>query len=120
PEDASAHFHLAKALLGKGEARAALAPGREAVRLDPDDADHHAVVAMAHHHLNEHAAALEAAERGLALDPEHLGCLNIRSSELAAQRRFAEADEVTAKLLQVDPENAHSHANTGWTRLRQG
>ena len=82
PDLDGAHYHLARALLGKRDLPAARRSAEEAARLDPGDADNHGLLALILHHANAHEEALSAAERGLAIDPEHLGCLNVRSAEL--------------------------------------
>jgi hypothetical protein len=60
------------------------------------------------------------AEEGLALDPEHAGCTNLRAMALVKLGRTAEAgDTIDAALARV-PETSATHANRGWTLLEQG
>src|SRR5262249_17996730 len=59
-------------------------------------------------------------EGGLALDPEHVGCTNLRAMALVKLGRNAEAGAALADTLANDPENAFSHANQGWALLHQG
>jgi tetratricopeptide (TPR) repeat protein len=58
-------------------------------------------------------AALEAAEAGLRLDPEHHDCLLLRAQALVRLRRFSEARVAADEALRVAPEAALSHAVRG-------
>jgi tetratricopeptide (TPR) repeat protein len=120
PDLDATHYHLAKALLGRGELAPALASAEQAIALDPGDANNHGLLALILHHANEHDKALRAAEQGLALDPEHLGCMNVRSAELTHLKRHEEAGASIDKALELDPENPYTHSNTGWTALHRG
>src|SRR5262249_32603614 len=66
------------------------------------------------------AEALAAAERGLALDPEHAGCTNLRAMALVQLGRKEDAAQTLGSALAKDPENAVTHANQGWTLLHRG
>lgn len=120
PDLDTAHYHLAKAYLGKGELTSARDSVEQAIALDPGDANSYGLLALILHHANEHAGALRAAEQGLALDPEHLGCMNVRSAELTHLKRHDEAGASIDKALELDPENPYTHSNTGWTALHRG
>ena len=61
-----------------------------------------------------------AAERGLAIDPEHNVCTNLRAMALVQLGRKDEAAETLGSALANDPENALTHANQGWALLHQG
>ena len=61
-----------------------------------------------------------AADRGLALDPEHANCLNLRAMALVQLGRKDEAARTLGSALADDPENALTHANQGWAYLHQG
>lgn len=120
PDLDTAHYHLAKAYLGKGELTSARNSVEQAIALDPSDANNYGLLALILHHANEHEGALRAAEQGLALDPEHLGCMNVRSAELTHLKRHDEAGASIDKALELDPENPYTHSNTGWTALHRG
>jgi hypothetical protein len=66
------------------------------------------------------AEGLAAAERGLALDAEHVACTNLRAIALVKLGRKAEAGATIEAALARNPENAITHANQGWTLLEQG
>ena len=63
--------------------------------------------------------ALDAAEKGLHVDSEHVGCANLRARALINLGRKAEANDTLDDALSKDPENAWTHANRGWALLEQ-
>jgi tetratricopeptide (TPR) repeat protein len=98
------------------QARQAVA---EAIRLDPEDADNFSLLASIELAERDWPGALAAAERALALNPEHIGAANLRAMALVRLGRTAEAEQTMDFALQRAPENAFSHANQGWNRLHQ-
>src|SRR5206468_3894993 len=61
-----------------------------------------------------------AAEQGLQLDPEHVGCANLRAMAMVKLGRKAEAGATIDAALAKNPDNALTHANQGWTLLEKG
>ena len=116
-----AFFHYVQALvLHRAERdRDARKEVNEAVRLDPDEERHFALLASVELAERNWPAALEAAERGLRLNPEDVGCANLRSMALVRMGRKAEAMATVDFALERDPENAISHANQGWNCLHK-
>ena len=92
----------------------------EAIRLDPQDADHHALYAAILADQGRWQEALQSTERGLAIDPEDVGCTNLRAMALVRLNRRDEAGATVATALARNPESAFTHANQGWTLLHQG
>jgi len=115
-----AHYVLGVALWRADEDKKALVHAREAIRLDPEDADHFALAAAIHESLYDWKAALAAADEGLARDPENVGCLNRRTTALTKLGRRDEAVRTSKGALHLNPESSASHANLGWTLLHQG
>lgn len=97
--------------------RQALQEIAEAIRLDPQEENHFSLLASIHLGLRDWSAALEAAERGLALNPENVACANLRSMALVRLGRKDEAMQAVNFALQREPDNALSHANQGWNCL---
>lgn len=91
----------------------------EAIRLNPDDENNFALLASIELARRNWPAALEAAERGLALSPEDVGCANLRSMALVRLGRKTEAMEAVDFALEREPDNALSHANQGWNCLHK-
>lgn len=91
---------------------------REALRLDPEDADYYALLAGVLHDQKLWQESLDAANQGLEYDAEHVGCLNIRASALVKLGRQTEAAALLDVALRRDPDNAFTHANKGWAQLQ--
>jgi len=64
-------------------------------------------------------AALAAADRGLALDPDDVDLVNLRSRALVKLSRTGEAAETLAYALNKAPGDPYSHANQGWVMVEQ-
>ncbi len=93
---------------------------REAIRLYPYDADYFELLARVYLGRKKWTEALQFADEGLALDPSHVNCLNVRTTALTKLNRKAEAAQTIEDVLEQDPENPYSHANVGWTKLEHG
>lgn len=119
PDNAYLHYVHAVALhrLDR-EADARLAIG-EALRLDPGDEDHFALLSSIELARRDWPAALEAADQALALNPEHVNAANLRAMALVRLGRKEEATATVDFALHRAPENAFSHANQGWNCLHR-
>lgn len=120
PDLPLAHFALASARLHRNHFAEAEAAAREAVRLDPADPDHHAMVAAVHAAREDWRGTLAAADRGLEQDAEHGWCGNLRAMALVKLGRRAEAGATMEEALARDPDDAFTHANRGWGLLHEG
>jgi tetratricopeptide (TPR) repeat protein len=118
PELGLAHYALASALLSHDDVAGAERAARESLRLDADSGAY-ALLSQVFTRQRRWDQALEAAEQGLELDPEHVGCANLRARALSGLGRGDEADDVAREALANDPDNAGSHANHGWLLMRQ-
>ncbi len=107
-------------LLDQGRLKEAEAAVQTAIALDPFDADHLALLGDIELGRRRWAATLEAAERGLALNPEHSHCINLRAIAQTQLGRKDEAAETLGSALARDPENALTQANQGWALLHRG
>lgn len=119
PDFPHAYYGLAKVLLKRsrhGEAAKAIG---EAIRLYPEEADFYALLAGIRFDQRDWPASLEAADRGLQLDPEHSGCNNLRAMALVKLGRRAEAGATIESALAREPENAVTHANQGWALMEK-
>jgi tetratricopeptide (TPR) repeat protein len=120
PDHPFSHYVLARVLESRNRLSAAEAAIREAIELDPYDADYFALLASTRFQKHRWADALEAAEEGLAVDPEHVGCTNLRAMALTKLGRREQAGATIDAALARDPESAITHANQGWTLLERG
>ena len=134
PDDSFCHYVLAIALTERGgaaneeerlvarsaEQREAVAAVGEAIRQDPYDARYFALLSSLRLGLKEWMAALDAAEKGLEVDPLHVGCTNCRAQALVGLGRKREAGQTLGTALAQDPENPLTHTNAGWALLHAG
>lgn len=110
------HAHVLRNMDRSDEAFRAI---HEALRLDPADADSFALLSSIELGRNRWPAALDAAEKALALNAEHVGAANLRAMALVRLGRKAEAMQSVDYALDRAPENAFSHANQGWNCLHR-
>jgi tetratricopeptide (TPR) repeat protein len=118
PELAFAHYAHGWALLENDDLKAAERAAREALRLEPD-ADEHALLSQVYIRQRRWQEALDTAEAGLNVDPEHQGCANLRALALTSLGQTAAATAVLHEALAADPDDAYAHANRGWVMLRE-
>jgi len=107
------------ALAGRGKAKRAVGAAEEAVRLAPEAASAHEVLADARLAVGDHRGAREAAERSRELDPSAPGPHTLGDVALA-QDRFGESEEHYRRALELDPSNHDTLNNLGITMLRWG
>ncbi len=117
PDDDFAFYALAIVMYQRNrfaESREAI---NQAIALDPYDPHHHAHVAALEIQANNYQACLDASDRGLACDPENQRCTNLRAVALTKLGRREEAAAAMETALDLNPENAATHANKGWAAL---
>jgi Flp pilus assembly protein TadD len=115
-----AYYIQALALIESGRRIDAKAAAREAIRLDPADADYFALLGGIHLDDKSWNEALKSAESALVLDAEHVQASNVRAAALVKLGRGAEAGATLDSALAREPESAVTHANMGWTLLERG
>lgn len=93
---------------------------RQALALDPFDADYHGAFAAHMLDRGKHSEAFEMAEKGLSFDAEHEQCRMIRMAAASITGRKGEAEHVAKILLNDAPDSPDVHAQVGWTALRTG
>lgn len=92
----------------------------QAIALNPIAASYRGFLGQIKLVMKDYEAALIAANAGLALDPEHSFCLNVRAQALVKLERPADAHSTIATALEQDPENSYTHSNLGWSLLESG
>ena len=110
---------------GQPRSQEAIATALAAIRLDPAKADYRAKLAEIYYFgMDRPLESLAAAEAGLALDPEHLWCGQLRAFALLQLNRSVEAAEAAGAVLRRAADDAMAHAIRGWalldTKDRQG
>lgn len=118
PELGLAHYALGRALLAHDDVPGAERAARESLRLDADS-DAYALLSQVFARRRRWSEALEAADQGLELDPEHVSCTNLRALALSGLGKKAEAAGVARESIAIDPDDAGSHATHGWVLMRQ-
>ncbi|NNT72895.1 tetratricopeptide repeat protein [Flavobacterium sp. IMCC34852] len=91
-----------------------------AIEIDPEEADFRAKLAQFKLLKKDFEMALHYADEALALDPENILGLNIRSTALMKLGRKEESHETITGALREDPENSFTHSNYGWNLLEKG
>jgi TolB-like protein len=76
---------------------------RQALELDPELADAHAVLGLAWSNRGQRGRAEEALRRALALNPNHVNANNWLGLDLAADNRLREALRVRERVAELDP-----------------
>ena len=120
PDEAYSHFIHSIVLWKRNhlpEAQNAIA---EAIRLDPYDPDYFAQSSQLHLAQRDWQAALDDAESGLEIDPEHGSCNNLRTIALERLGRGDEAVVSASENLKNNPESSYSHSAHGWALLNSG
>ncbi len=119
PDGALGFFALAFAQFKQHRLNDAQATIGEAIRLEPWNGEHFAILSSIEVERCRWSAGLEAAEQGLACDPDHIRCNNLRAIALVNLGRKAEAGQSIGATLAKNPEDPVTHANQGWTLLHQ-
>lgn len=119
PNEALGFYALATIELKQHRLKQAQTTIGEAIRLEPWDPDHFSILASIEGQRYRWSESLAAAEQGLACDPDHVACNNLRAIALVNLGRKAEAGQSIDATLAKNPEDAVTHANQGWTLLHQ-
>lgn len=111
---------LGTAYLRENKVDQALDRLKKAVRQDPKNAEAHAVLAVLHHHLGQHAEAARYYRRSVTLAPDDSALLNNYGQFLCEQGQFEEGErhlqQAAANPLYQTPEVPY--ANAGACLLR--
>ena len=86
---------------------------QEAIALNPENAAYHAHLAGIKLMLARWDEGLEAANRGLELDPHSMACLHYRARAWLDLDETGKSEEALKILLSLDPNSAHGHASLG-------
>lgn len=119
PNDDRAHFVSSLTQRKRGNLDEAERAIRRAIELNSWNAGYfgqHAAIDVARYRWTE---ALKSADEGLAIDPDDETCLNLRAIALTKLGRHADAASTLEGALEKHPEDAHVHANRGWTLLHE-
>lgn len=119
PDWALPHEVLAEAFLASSNLKEAEQAVNAATSIGGEDADLHSLLARIHLERQRPATALEHANAGLAMDPDHETCRFFRTIALGRLDRHEEADETALGLLSDDPDDSTNHSARGWILLER-
>lgn len=120
PDMPYSHFIMGQVMYHRNRFAEAKTAATQAVQLNPYDADFFSLLSAIDLEQKNWKDGLAYAEQGLEVEPDHVRCLNLRAVALTKMGRTEEAGQGMDVALQNEPDNSHSHANQGWTRLHQG
>lgn len=112
--------NLAIALDQQGASAAAEASYREALRIDPANADALSNLGILMAKRGEHGEAIELFRRALTVDPRHAPALTNLGLSLSALGRADESMTALRKAVEIDPLNADACYNLGTALARAG
>lgn len=117
PADDVAHYYMALAFDLNKKPVEAEREIREAIAINPYDADYFAFLSGCYIDKKEWEKGLEYANQGLEIEPENISCLNHRTLCLTKLERDDEILTAVEDTLSASPDNWYSHANVGWSKL---
>ncbi|MEO1052884.1 MAG: tetratricopeptide repeat protein, partial [Bacteroidota bacterium] len=120
PDDPNLLYTYSRILLEQNDVKNALVHIKNAIAIYPYSADFFYILAAIHLYKKEWQDALDNANKGLEIEADHLGCLNVRSTALNKLGKKGEAFDTIKEALNQNPENAYTHANHGWGLLERG
>ncbi|HEX7902143.1 MAG TPA: tetratricopeptide repeat protein [Planctomycetota bacterium] len=120
PDVPFCHYVLGRVLLSAKRIAEAETAALTALDLLPENEGHLALLGQIRIAQKRGAEALELAERGLAIDPNDLNCLNLRIVALRELGRNAEAQLAAREILQRHPEDEVAHIQAGLARSMVG
>lgn len=119
PELEVGHFVMARVMLSRNRFDDAEQAIRRAIELVPYPRSF-GLLSAVRFEKRDWRGALQAADEGLAVDPEDSACLNLRAMALRQLGRHDEADFTLRGALENDPDDSFAHANRGWSELHRG
>jgi tetratricopeptide (TPR) repeat protein len=120
PDCSMAHMNAGMLSYGEGRATVAAAHFREAIRLDPRDADAYDNLGMALAAEGRVEEAMAALAEALRLDPADAGTHNNLGNLLARQGRLDEAIQAYQEAVRRRPGYADARSNLGNALAMQG
>ena len=120
PDWSWSHHQVGLVLNQIDKDKQAIQYAKDALRLDPGEPDHFALLASCYAGVDDWKRMLAASEKGLELDPEHRHCILMRSNALRLMKRSDEAGSAIEHLGGLSPNDPDVHTSLGWLRLQEG
>ena len=93
---------------------------KQAIRIDPDDAEAHYNLGLAYYELGFYKDAIEAFKQAIRIDPDFAeahGNLGVTYGKLGF---YKDAIEAFKQVIRIDPDDVKAHYNLGFTYLLIG
>lgn len=122
PNNHSAHYVLAKALLDRGRYDKSQREITKAIRLENKNAAYYFELANIHYKKGKAGKAIKNYKKAISLDPEFLDAYNNLGVLLFQAGKNREAEKTLKKATLVDPEHPTAYKNLGIlyeTRLKK-
>jgi len=87
---------------------------RQALRLNPRNPTYLEWLSWVQFRRGDRAGALATVEQGLAINPQHVGCLNHRGQYKRVRGKWKDAEETLRTALTLNPESYLTHAQLAW------
>jgi tetratricopeptide (TPR) repeat protein len=120
PDNLTFHLGLAWRKYSVGDSAGARSGAQAVLAQDPGYPAVYALLSVLELDQRNWRAALDWADRGLALDPEHAHCLQLRTMALNHLADSDEAESAALHAVSLDPDSDFAHTALGWTHLRNG
>ena len=119
PDNGFHHYRLASVYRQSGQYSLAMSAIETSLKLDPTHLDTYSLAASVCYREERIDQMLIFANKGLALNPEHEGCWDMRVLGLLSQGNLEQAESEIVRLLARYPDRAFSHAAKGWLAIYQ-
>lgn len=120
PKEPLIYFLLALNLVDKEELADAQKVALAGLNIAPNYVNLFEVLGQIYLIEKDWEKALEYANKGLAIEPSAVDCLNIRVKALTQLGRKEELKASMEDTLSAAPNNPHTHNNIGWSKLQSG
>ncbi|MDO5971690.1 tetratricopeptide repeat protein [Flavivirga aquimarina] len=117
PNDEHVYFLLSQIYLHNNDNKEAEKNIDKAIEINPYDENFFGQKSYILLSQKKFEYALEYANEGLKINAKSIFCLNARTTALTKLNKKEEASSSIEFLLNDNPEDAHSHANVGWSHL---
>jgi len=111
PQDATAHYRLARLLHTRGRRDRALAAYQRALDVHPEHLPSLMGLAELHEQMRRSDLAEQILWRALQVNPQHVEAMTRLATLLLRQRRGAEAERLYRQVIDLDPGHAQAHTN---------
>ena len=88
---------------------------KQAIRIDPDDAEAHYNLGLAYYRLGFYKDAIEAYKQAIRIDPDYVGAHGNLGNAYCKLGNYTKAIEAYKQAIRIDPDDSIAHYNLGIT-----